>query len=134
MRLSESQINHYQQAGYVPALDVMGQEEALGIRQELERFENQQGGRLLPNQRSRAFLLFKWLDNLIRDPRVLDPVEQLIGPNILCWSTIFWIKDARSKQFVDWHQDNPTGAYLAERCLQHGLQSLMPVRRPAVWR
>jgi hypothetical protein len=106
MRLSESQINHYQQAGFVPALDVMDEEEALGIRQELERFENQQGGRLLPNQRSRAFLLFKWLDNLIRDPRVLDPVEQLIGPNILCWSTIFWIKDAGSKQFVDWHQDN----------------------------
>jgi hypothetical protein len=41
-----------------------------------------------------------------RDPRVLDPVEQLIGPDILCWSTIFWIKDAGSKSFVSWHQDN----------------------------
>jgi hypothetical protein len=37
---------------------------------------------------------------------VLDPVEQLIGPDILCWSTIFWIKDAGSKSFVSWHQDN----------------------------
>jgi len=57
-------------------------------------------------QRSRAFLLFKWLDDLTRDPRVLDPIEQLIGPDILCWSTIFWIKDAGSKSFVSWHQDN----------------------------
>ncbi len=23
-----------------------------------------------------------------------------------CWSTIFWIKDAGSKSFVSWHQDN----------------------------
>jgi hypothetical protein len=68
--------------------------------------EARQGGKLEPAQRSRAFLLFKWLDDLIRDPRVLDPVEQLIGPDILCWSTIFWIKDSGSKSFVGWHQDN----------------------------
>jgi ectoine hydroxylase-related dioxygenase (phytanoyl-CoA dioxygenase family) len=37
---------------------------------------------------------------------VLDPVEQLIGPDILCWSIIFWIKDTGSKRFVSWHQDN----------------------------
>jgi chlorinating enzyme len=80
--------------------------EALALRRQLEAVEARQGGKLEPAQRSRAFLLFKWLDDLIRDPRVLDPVEQLIGPDILCWSTIFWIKDAGSKSFVGWHQDN----------------------------
>jgi hypothetical protein len=80
--------------------------EALGLRHRLEAVEARQGGKLEAAQRSRAFLLFKWLDELIRDPRVLDPVEQLIGPDILCWSTIFWIKDAGAKSFVSWHQDN----------------------------
>jgi len=80
--------------------------EAAGLRRRLETFEATQGGKLEAVQRSRAFLLFKWLDDLIRDARVLDPVEQLIGPDILCWSTIFWIKDAGSKSFVSWHQDN----------------------------
>jgi ectoine hydroxylase-related dioxygenase (phytanoyl-CoA dioxygenase family) len=35
----------------------------------------------------------------------LDVVEDLIGPDILCWNTIFWIKEARSPSFVSWHQD-----------------------------
>ena len=36
---------------------------------------------------------------------MLDPIEQIIGPNILCWNTIFWIKEAGSKSFVSRHQD-----------------------------
>lgn len=104
--LNSTALTGYERDGFIPAVDVMSAEEALALRQALEAFEKTQGGQLAAVQRSRAFLLFPWLDKLIRDPRVLDPVAQLIGPNILCWSTIFWIKDAGSKQFVDWHQDN----------------------------
>ncbi|MBT4485906.1 MAG: phytanoyl-CoA dioxygenase family protein, partial [Rhodospirillaceae bacterium] len=64
-----------------------------------------QGGNLEPGQRAKSHLIFKWLDDLIRDPRILDPIEQLIGPDILCWNTIFWIKDVGSESFVGWHQD-----------------------------
>ena len=106
MPLTDQQIEQYRRDGYVCPVPVMPATEAAGLRRRLEAFEATQGGRLEPGQRSRAFLLFKWLDDLIRDPRVLDPIEQLIGPDILCWSTIFWIKDAGSKSFVSWHQDN----------------------------
>src|SRR2546421_10956671 len=106
MALSAEQIAQYQREGYVCPVAAMSAAEALGLRKQLEAYEATQGGKLQAAQRSRAFLLFKWLDDLIRDPRVLDPIEQLIGPDILCWSTIFWIKDAGSKSFVSWHQDN----------------------------
>ncbi|MFZ1907810.1 MAG: phytanoyl-CoA dioxygenase family protein [Burkholderiales bacterium] len=106
MPLTSQQIVQYRRDGYVCPVSVMAAPEAAELRCKLEAFEATQGGRLEPGQRSRAFLLFKWLDDLIRDPRVLDPIEQLIGPDILCWSTIFWIKDAGSKSFVSWHQDN----------------------------
>lgn len=106
MRLSAQQIDQYHRDGYLCPVPVMPLQEVTGLRRQLEAFEATQGGKLEPGQRSRAFLLFKWLDDLIRDARVLDPVEQLIGPDILCWSTIFWIKDAGSKSFVSWHQDN----------------------------
>ena len=36
---------------------------------------------------------------------MLDAVEDVIGPDILCWSTSFFIKEARSTSFVSWHQD-----------------------------
>ena len=106
MPLSAEQVAQYHRDGYVYPVPVMPAAEALGLRRQLEAYEATQGGQLQAAQRSRAFLIFKWLDDLIRDPRVLDPVEQLIGPDILCWSTIFWIKDAGSKSFVSWHQDN----------------------------
>ena len=75
------------------------------FRAKLEAVEAEQGGRLEASQRNKSHLLFKWLDDLIRDPRILDPIEDLIGPNILCWNTLFWIKEAGSGSFVSWHQD-----------------------------
>ena len=59
MPLSSDQVAQYQRDGYVCPVPVMSAEEA------------KQGGRLQAVERSRAFLLFKWLDDLIRDPRVL---------------------------------------------------------------
>ena len=106
MTLTAQQVAQYKRDGYVCPVPVMPAVEALELRRQLEAVEARQGGKLEALQRSRAFLLFKWLDDLIRDSRVLDPIEQLIGPDILCWSTIFWIKDAGSKSFVSWHQDN----------------------------
>lgn len=106
MALSAEQVEQYRRDGYLCPVPVMSSAEAAGLRRQLEAVEARQGGKLEAVQRSRAFLLFKWLDDLIRDPRVLDPIEQLIGHDILCWSTIFWIKDAGAKSFVSWHQDN----------------------------
>jgi len=103
--LSASQIAQFRRDGYVSPARVLPADEACDLRARLEAVEGRQGGRLEPEQRSKAHLLFKWLDDLIRDPRVLDPIEQLIGPDILCWNTIFWIKEAGSKSFVSWHQD-----------------------------
>ena len=103
--LSSGQIEQFHSNGYVFPLDVLTEVEAGALRARLEAVEARQGGKLDPAQRSKAHLLFKWFDDLIRDARILDPVEQLIGPDILCWNTLFWIKEAHSKAFVSWHQD-----------------------------
>jgi len=103
--LSDEQIARFRRDGYVSPVPVLPAGEAGALRGRLEAVEARQGGHLEPQQRSKAHLLFKWLDDLIRDARVLDPIEQLIGPDILCWNTIFWIKEPGSKSFVSWHQD-----------------------------
>ena len=41
----------------------------------------------------------------MRDDTLLDIVEGLIGENILCWNTLFWIKEPRTEAYVSWHQD-----------------------------
>ena len=103
--LTDRQKLQYEQEGFICPIPVLDEDEASILRLKLEKFEATQDGKLEAVQRNKSHLLFKWLDDLIRDPRVLDPVEDLIGPNILCWNTLFWIKEARSKSFVSWHQD-----------------------------
>ncbi|MEQ8695351.1 MAG: phytanoyl-CoA dioxygenase family protein [Bauldia litoralis] len=103
--LSAQAVEHYRRDGYYFPHPVLDAGEVADLRARLEAVEAAQGGRLQPSQRNKSHLLFKWVDDLIRDPRILDPVEDLIGPNILCWNTLFWIKEAGSPSFVSWHQD-----------------------------
>ncbi len=103
--LSESAIEQIRRDGYYFPFQLLSESEAEQLRARLEAVEAAEGGKLKPAQRSKSHLLFKWLDDLIRDPRVLDPIEDLIGPDILCWNTLFWIKEARTPSFVSWHQD-----------------------------
>ena len=104
--LSDSDIEKFRREGWLAPLRVAPREDAEGWRRQLEAFEAEHGGPLKGAVRFKSHLLFKWLAELIRSPAVLDPVEDLIGPNILAWSTDWWIKEARSPSFVSWHQDS----------------------------
>jgi ectoine hydroxylase-related dioxygenase (phytanoyl-CoA dioxygenase family) len=37
---------------------------------------------------------------------IVDAIEDLYGPDLLCWNTNFFIKEARTPAFVSWHQDS----------------------------
>ena len=56
--------------------------------------------------RHNVHLLFTWANELVRHPRVLDAVEDILGPNLRCWITNFFIKEANDPAFVSWHQDS----------------------------
>ncbi len=103
--MNHEELDFYIKKGFFSPIKVLKSEEANQYRTSIEKIESKHGGSLLPEYRSKSHLLFKWLDNIIRDPRVLDPIANILGPNILCWNTVFWIKDTRSKNFVSWHQD-----------------------------
>ena len=103
--LDRRAVEQYRGDGYYFPVDVLDADEVAANRARLEAFEAGQGQPVHGPQRSKSHLLFKWVDDLMRHPRILDAVEDLIGPDILCWNTIFWIKEARSPSFVSWHQD-----------------------------
>ena len=103
--LTETALAHYQTEGFFSPLPVLTAAEVANYRGRLEAVEATQGGQLQAEQRNKCHLLFQWIDELIRDPRIVDPMEQILGPDILCWNTIFWIKEARADSFVSWHQD-----------------------------
>ncbi len=104
--LTEKQVEGFRTTGFVQPFSVATTALMKEMRSKLESFEQAQGGALRGSQRFKNHLLFKWLSDFIRTPRILDAVEDLIGPDILVWSTDWWIKESRSPQFVSWHQDS----------------------------
>ena len=105
-RLTDKAIQQFHERGYYLPLDVASVEEIQEMRRQLEAFEAKSGSALRGTNRFKNHLLFKWLSDLIGSPKILDAVEDLIGPNLLVWSTDWWIKEAQSSKFVSWHQDS----------------------------
>jgi hypothetical protein len=104
--LTEDQIAAYQREGYLAPVPVMRETEARAERATLEAIEAGMGGPLRGDIRHKAHLLFPFLADMIRHPAILDAVEDLLGPDILCWNTNFFIKEAETPSFVSWHQDS----------------------------
>jgi hypothetical protein len=45
--------------------------------------------------------------DLVTTPRLLDHVQDLIGPDIVCWGAHFFAKAPGDLRRVSWHQDGP---------------------------
>jgi len=95
----------YRRDGYYFPVKAMSTAEAGAYRASLEAAEAINGGPLKGGMRTDVHLLYRWADELIRNDGILDAVEAVIGPNILCWITNFFIKEPRDGNFVSWHQD-----------------------------
>ena len=104
--LSEEAVKAYHRDGYYAPVRVMSEADAARYRAALETHEAKTGAPLQSNWRHKTHLLFTWADELVHHPRILDAVEDAIGPDILCWTSTFFIKEKKSPGFVSWHQDS----------------------------
>ncbi|HEY7305040.1 MAG TPA: phytanoyl-CoA dioxygenase family protein [Bryobacteraceae bacterium] len=103
--LTEHQLGEYQQRGFLFPLPVLSDSEIATLRGRLEELETREGGRLPARINRKPHLLLTWLNKLIRHPRILDPVEDILGPNLLCWGSGFFTKNPHDSARVTWHQD-----------------------------
>ena len=103
--LTSDSVLRYREQGYLSPIRVLSTAEAATLRAKLEDFEAN-AGPLAGKLRQKSHLLFTWLNDLIRHERILDAVEDILGPDILCWGTSFFIKEPRNPAFVSWHQDS----------------------------
>ena len=139
--LSAEAVRQYNEQGFYAPVRAFGAAEATRYRERLEAFEAEHG-KLAGPLRMKSHLLFTWLDEMIRHPGILDAVEDVIGPDILCWGTSFFIKEPRNPSFVSWHQDSTywgldpadivTMAAIATRGPAAGNELFAPKRHAAV--
>jgi non-heme Fe2+,alpha-ketoglutarate-dependent halogenase len=104
-RLSNAAVEAYRRDGYFFPVPVLSPKEVAHFRSRLQEHEAKTGEPLQGNFRHKAHLLFTWVDELVHHPTIVDAAEDILGPNLLCWTTNFFIKEANSAGFVSWHQD-----------------------------
>jgi len=103
--LGEKAVRSYRRNGYHFPVRVFSAQVAASLRARLEAHEASSGGPLQGKWRFKTHLLFTWADEIVHHPAILDAVEDILGPDFLCWNTSFFIKEPQSPGFVSWHQD-----------------------------
>lgn len=104
--LTEAQIAQFRREGYAFPFRAVSPEEAAEYRARIERYEAQAGHDANRTLKIKGNLAFPWLMDLARNPRILDAVEDLIGPDILLFGASIFAKDGRDPRYVSWHQDS----------------------------
>jgi non-heme Fe2+,alpha-ketoglutarate-dependent halogenase len=106
--LTTEQVAGYRMNGFHFPISGIGVDKALKARAALERFEAETGGPLTAQDRSARYKLHvrtKWAHAIVSDPAILDAVEDVIGPDILVWTSTFFIKEPKTEAVTLWHQD-----------------------------
>ena len=103
--LSAAQVRRYRRDGYLCPIRVLPAAEAAHFRARLEAAEAAAGGSLAGPYKHKPHLVYGFAQELVRHPRILDAIEGVIGPDILCWESVFFTKEPRTPDFISWHQD-----------------------------
>ena len=108
--LSNEQIKSLRQDGYVAPIPIFSAQQASRYRTKLEAYEASVADQppeetLFILSRFKPHMLFTWLDEICHHPRLLDAMEDLLGPDLLIYSTAFFTKNAGDGNYVPWHQD-----------------------------
>ena len=108
--LPADKVTQWKRDGFLSPFPLLDEEELQACRQGVERYEAWLGSPINAHPdmrwRSMPYLLLPWAARLARDPRILDKVEALLGPDILIFTSTFFIKEPHSATIAAWHQDS----------------------------
>lgn len=99
--LSPAQVASFRERGILHPLRALDERQLADVRRRYLANADAIKGR--GNQK--PHLLYTWLDGIVRHPAILDAVESVLGPDLLCWSSQFFTKPAGDAAYVSWHQD-----------------------------
>src|SRR5580692_2299568 len=106
--LTAEQVAEFHYNGFLYPIPALTPQEVATCLAGVVRLETELGSAIADADikwRSHAYAHSPWFNDLVRHPRILDAIEDLIGPDILVWTSTFFIKEPNSKTFAAWHQD-----------------------------
>lgn len=101
--ISKEQFKDYKRDGVLFPIPVLPADDVSMFRSALEELEIHFGGKLKRIDFSHLF--FPWAYNLATHPRLLDVMEELLGPDLFIHSTRVFYKHPHDPSYVSWHQD-----------------------------
>jgi ectoine hydroxylase-related dioxygenase (phytanoyl-CoA dioxygenase family) len=106
IRFSAADAAAYHRDGFFSPVDAFTEQEAAQHRAQLEAFEaTLPPGPVSRMDRRKLHVRLPWMRDLVEDPRILDVIEMLIGPDILIYNSTFFVKEKHSDAVTYWHQD-----------------------------
>ena len=110
--LTSEQVAGYEELGFVHSVPILVPEEVRYYRDHVEKTWSALGGRV--TRADGLHLFFGWAWDLATHPRLLDCMEDLLGPVIVVRHTRILYKYPQSEAWVGWHQDGIPREHLSE--------------------
>lgn len=104
--LTAAQQCRYHDDGIAFPIPVLTRGESGYFRAACDALELQLGGRPRTVEVRQMHLHFRWAFELASHPRVLDAVEDVLGPDLVIWATELFAKHPRDAAVsIGWHRD-----------------------------
>ena len=103
--LTAAQVAQYQRDGILFPIPVLTPDETARFRAAFEEVAARLGGRPVAQALGHTHTHFRWAYDLATHPRILDAVEDVLGPDILVWTVSIFPKYPRDPGYISWHQD-----------------------------
>ena len=104
--LDDAQIASFAAEGFVSGVPVLHPKERFDLERSIESFERQYPDEVSWALDIKCNLLHDWVVAAGVRPKLLDAVEDLIGPDIFLTDAVFRIKEPGSAMEYGWHQDS----------------------------
>lgn len=104
--LSAFDVKRYDETGVLFPIQVLDDSEQRHFRSAVDEFEALLGPGADRTLFGECHFSFGWAYDLCTHSKILDAVEQVIGPDILVHSSTLFSKPP-GKSFISWHQDSP---------------------------
>jgi non-heme Fe2+,alpha-ketoglutarate-dependent halogenase len=113
--LTANQVAQFKHDGFLSSIPLLDDAECQECLQGLARLEAFIGAPLSSMDhmkwRAKPYITMPWALRLATYPRLLDIVEDLLGPDLLLFTSTFFVKEANSASWADWHQDSTYHGY-----------------------
>ena len=104
-RLSPQQIEFFNQNGYLKGFRIFNEDDVSANRHYFDRLL----ANLDPGKNSYSINGYhnrcRGIYDLVKNPLILEYVQELLGPHFVCWGTHYFCKMPGDGKAVSWHQD-----------------------------